>query len=265
MNRHETAAKALQRLSEIMHTLRAPGGCAWDAEQTITSLRQYLIEETYEVLDALDDAPGSDAHLEELGDLLLQIVFQAEILQETQPDFNFESIANTITDKLIRRHPHVFGDAKADNASEALKNWEQIKSEERGTQKSRLHGVPKALPALLAAQRTGEKAAATGFDWPDVNGALLKAEEEWDEFTSALAAGESPERISEELGDHLFAISSVARHLNIDVESCLRSAVAKFTERFKHMEQAAIAQGQSISDLDLNAQEALWQKAKINS
>jgi MazG family protein len=265
MNRHEIAAKAIQHLLETMHTLRAPGGCPWDAEQTITSLRQYLIEEMYEVLDALDEAPGSDAHREELGDLLLQIVFQAEILQETQPDFDFASIAHVITHKLIRRHPHVFGDTKASNASEALKNWEQIKSEERGVQKSRLHGVPKALPALLAAQRTGEKAAVTGFDWPDVNGALLKAEEEWDEFTSALAAGESPERIAEELGDHLFAISSVARHLNIDIESCLRRAVGKFTERFKHMEATAHAQGQSISDLDLNAQEVLWQHAKRQS
>lgn len=262
MNRHSSAGAALQRLSETMHRLRAPRGCAWDAKQTLSSLRPYLLEETYEVLDALDATPGGDAHRDELGDLLLQIVFQAEVAQEASNGFDFTAVADAIREKLIRRHPHVFGDATADTADGALANWEEAKAKERGKKGSRLDGVPQAMPALLRAQRTGEKAAATGFDWPNLDGALAKSREEWAEFQATLDDNESKARVAEELGDHLFALASVARHLEVDLEACMREAVDKFTGRFKAMEKFAAETGGALTDLDLEAQEALWQRAK---
>ena len=248
------------RLLTIMARLRDPeGGCPWDLEQDLSSLRPYVIEEAYEVVEAIDSG-AAGALKEELGDLLLQIVFQARLAEEMSW-FSFDDVAERISDKMVERHPHVFGDRVVDGAGEVLKNWEEIKALERSRERGALSGVPSALPALLKAQRTGEKAAAVGFDWQDESGVSLKIEEEAAELREALDSGDRG-AIEHELGDLLFALTSLARHVSVDAESALQSAVRRFSSRFGTVEDIAREQGITLSGLDDRVLDQLWEQAK---
>jgi MazG family protein len=254
----EQKGQSLPRLVEIMQRLLAPNGCPWDREQTLETLRPYVVEEAHEVVDAIDS--GSPKELrEELGDLLLQIVFQSE-LARAHGWFGPDDVVDAICDKLIRRHPHVFGDAKVKDTSEVLANWEVIKAEEK---KGRgvLEGVPKALPALLRALRVGEKAARVGFDWPDRAGARAKLNEELNELDEALASGDH-DAAERELGDVLFALVSVARKADIDPEAALRGTLDRFGQRVRKVESAVMARGQELSQVSPEQLDLLWEAAK---
>jgi tetrapyrrole methylase family protein/MazG family protein len=256
------ASSAIERLLAIMHRLRAPGGCPWDREQTLSSLRPYVLEETYEVLEAID-AGDVAAHREELGDLLLQIVFQAELRQEAGA-FEFADVAEAISDKLVSRHPHVFGDADVKDAEGVLKQWAALKREEKrkkGGGKSVLEGVPRELPALARADRLTEKASRIGFDWPDAAGARAKVAEELGELDAAVAAGDRAE-IEHELGDALFALANLARKLGVAPEEALRATVARFTTRFTHVEEALERRGVPHGGATLAEMDLLWDEAK---
>ncbi len=251
-------------LVAIVRRLRAPGGCPWDREQTPESLRGCLLEEAYEVLDAITKGEPRELQ-DELGDLLLQVVFQAEIAAEADR-FTIEHVIASAIDKMVRRHPHVFGDAVVADTAEVLRNWVRIKSEERAAQgdhsdRSILSGLPPELPALHAAHRTGEKASRVGFDWSSVEGALAKVREEIDELADALARGE-PEQIEHELGDALFALTSLGRLAGQHAEMALRAALARFGGRFRRMEQALRARGRDIHALTPDELDALWNEAK---
>ncbi len=257
-----TASEAIDRLLGIMARLRSPGGCPWDREQTLHSLRPYLLEETYEVLEAID-LGDSGEHCSELGDLLLQIVFQAQLTSE-EGKFGFADVAEAISNKLVSRHPHVFGDAEVKDAAGVLRQWAAIKKEEnraKGGGKSVLEGVPRELPALARAERLGEKASRVGFDWPDVSGPRAKVEEELSELDAAIASGD-PRAMEEELGDVLFAVSNLARKLSIPPEEALRGTVGKFIERFQHVEQALERDGVPLGKATLERMDELWDEAK---
>ncbi|MBI5509163.1 MAG: nucleoside triphosphate pyrophosphohydrolase [Deltaproteobacteria bacterium] len=262
MDRHERAGAAFTRLCAIMARLRAPGGCPWDKAQTLDSLKPYLIEEAYETLEALEEGVAAK-HCEELGDLLLQIVFQAEICNETGR-FDAAAVAGGIATKLERRHPHVFGEVQVQGAAGALLSWETVKATERAAGESRLHGVPKTMPALLRAYRTGEKAAAIGFDWPDSHAVALKVEEEWKELNEVVDsdAADKQARSAEELGDLLFALSSYARHLGVDPEAALRAATDKFAGRFRYVETRLKETGHVKGKVAPELLDALWNEAK---
>jgi tetrapyrrole methylase family protein/MazG family protein len=260
MDRFERAGLAFARLCQIMGQLRAPGGCAWDREQTLDTLKAYLIEEAYETLEAIERRDVK-SHCEELGDLLLQVVFQAELTHE-QKQFDIAAVCEKLTDKLIRRHPHVFGSDQADNAGEALTRWEAVKAKERDRATSALDGVPRALPGLLRALRTSEKAAAVGFDWPSVTGPREKVEEEWYELLDALKNPAEREEHIHELGDLLFAVVNLARHLNLDPEESLRHAVDRFQARFKFIERELAAQDRTPKQATLAEMDRLWSEAK---
>jgi MazG family protein len=263
------------RLVAVMARLRAEDGCPWDREQTLQTLRKYLIEESHELLDAIDglgtDATALPAQLplpqadpeatallkEELGDVLLQVVFQSRIAQESGW-FTVDDVAKGIADKMERRHPHVFGDGSAKTAQEVTRTWEQIKRQEG---KGALAGVPRQLPALLRGQRIGEKAARIGFDWPDAAPVLDKVEEELLELREAMASGNRA-AMSEELGDLLFALTSLGRKLDLDADAALHGTLDKFTRRFSHVEQQAEARYGRENQATLDQLEALWQEAK---
>jgi len=253
---------ALARLVDLMARLRAPGGCPWDREQTYQTLRRYVLEEAYEVVDAIDR--GRTAELcEELGDLLLQVVFQADIAAEAG-DFTLAEVANGIADKLVRRHPHVFADASVRDADEVMQNWRRIKAEERaakGADTSVLAGVPTALPALLRAQEIGSKAAHTGFDWPDLPSVVAKLDEEQRELAAAVDARDR-DAAARELGDVLLTATSVARHLGISAEDALREATMRFEARLRTVEAAARERGTALVDLGPAELDRLWQQAK---
>jgi MazG family protein len=256
------ASDAIERLLGIMHRLRAPGGCPWDREQTLASLRPYVLEETYEVLEAID-AGDVAGHREELGDLLLQIVFQAELRQEAGA-FEFADVADAISDKLVSRHPHVFGDAQVQGAEGVLKQWAALKREEKrrkGGGKSVLEGVPRELPALARADRLTEKASRVGFDWPDAAGAREKVAEELAELDAAVAGGD-PAEIEHELGDTLFALANFARKLGVAPEEALRGTVARFTARFTHVEEVLERRGVPHGGATLAEMDLLWDEAK---
>jgi len=256
------ASAAIERLLGIMHRLRAPGGCPWDREQTLASLRPYVLEETYEVLEAID-AGDVQAHREELGDLLLQIVFQAELRQE-EGAFEFADVADAISDKLVSRHPHVFGDSQVKDAEGVLRQWAALKREEKrrkGGGRSVLEGVPRELPALARADRLTEKASRIGFDWPDAAGARAKVAEELAELDAAVAAGERGE-IEHELGDLLFAVANLARKLGVAPEEALRATVGRFTSRFTYVEEALERRGVPHGGATLEEMDALWDEAK---
>lgn len=262
MNKFNSAGEAIIKLCNIMEQLRAPGGCPWDREQTLATLKPFLIEEAYETLEAMDSGDAK-AHCEELGDLLLQVVFQAELTRESG-SFDMADVANAISDKLIRRHPHVFGDASAANGAEALANWETIKASERQPQaKGTLDGVPRALPGLLRAFRTGEKAAAVGFDWQDAQGSMAKVREEWSELQQALETPEQRGPIEEEFGDLLFALVNLSRHLKIDPEAALRGTIDKFHRRFRYLEMRLADENKAISKTSLDRLNELWEEAKL--
>ena len=259
MNEHERLGK----LVEIMDQLRDPGGCPWDREQDWGTLRSYLLEECHEAVEALD-AGDIEALCEELGDVLLQIVFLSRLAQE-EGAFTARDVVRGIVEKMIRRHPHVFGDEQAADSDEVLRNWERIKKEEkaeRGQQRnSLLDGLPRGLPALVRAQRLGEKAARVGFDWTDPGQVFAKIQEEFGELQAAVDAGDR-DATREEIGDLLFATAMLARKLNHDPEGALEGANRKFTSRFKTIEARAAASGQAIESLGIERLEELWAEAK---
>lgn len=250
-------------LVAIMARLRGPDGCPWDRKQTHATLRPYLLEEAYEALEAID--AEDDAELcQELGDVLLQVVFHAQIAAE-EGRFDIEAVGQDIVEKLIRRHPHVFANEHADGADEVLRRWEQIKKQERREQgeaaPSLLEGVPKNLPALMRAQRIQARVAQQGFDWDGVDGALDKVEEEFAEVRRAWEAGGSA-AVEEEFGDLLFSLVNASRFLKVDPEQALRRAVAKFECRFRALEEAVQARGEEVAALSLAALDAVWDEVK---
>jgi tetrapyrrole methylase family protein/MazG family protein len=248
------------RLTQIMARLRGPGGCPWDAEQTHESLKRYLLEECYEVLEAIDS--GDDKHLaEELGDLMLQPVFHAAIAQE-RGSFTISDVLAAICDKLERRHPHVFGDLEIHTSDEQVANWELIKQGEKKAERtSAISGVPPHLPALLKAQKVTEKAARVGFDWPDVDGVFAKVLEELKEFEETMAAGDQ-ERMEAELGDLLFAIVNLGRFLRLDPEEALRKTIDRFGRRFRHVEESLHRAGKTLQESTLEEMDVFWNEAK---
>lgn len=261
----------IERLHEIMVRLRDPEkGCPWDREQTLSSLKPCVLEETYELLAAMDRPEDKANYVEELGDVLLQVMFQS-VMAEQEGRFSFDDVANAIADKLVHRHPHVFGNVDAKDAATVLKNWEQIKQMEhkKEARHSALDGVPPTLPGLLKAQRTQEKAARVGFDWKDANGPLAKIEEELGELKAEigkLGDGAVPpaelEGVKAELGDLLFSVCNLARHLHVDSESAVEGTTAKFARRFRAVEAGAKAQGRPLKDMTLAEMDALWDAAK---
>lgn len=250
-----------EELVDIMAKLRSKGGCPWDQEQTHQTLRPYLIEEAYEVLDALDNGEDGDFR-DELGDLLLQVVFHAQIATEEQR-FDIHDVARAINDKLVRRHPHVFGDIRADTADEVLTNWEKIKQEEKGEEGagSVLDGLPAGMPALLRAYRIQEKVARINFDWDDVKAVLEKVGEEIGEVRRALEHGDRA-KIEEEMGDLLFSLVNLSRHLNVPPEDALRRSNDKFIRRFRFIEAALELKGESLEKATFEELDALWDEAK---
>jgi tetrapyrrole methylase family protein/MazG family protein len=261
MNAKNAHNKGFQRLVELMATLRGPEGCPWDRKQTPESLKPFLVEECYEVVDALED--GSPEKIrEELGDLLFQIVFHARIAEE-QGQFTMDDVITGIHEKMVRRHPHVFGDERLSTDKEVLANWEEIKKKEKGNQdrKSVLEGVPKELPSLLRAHRLQERAARVGFDWAHLNEVLPKLDEEITEFKESLKA-EDAGKIEEELGDLFFTLVNISRFLGVNPDEALRKTISKFIHRFRAIEEHAANAGRSLNDMTLDEMEALWQKAK---
>ena len=248
-----------------MAKLRAPGGCPWDREQTFDTIKRHTLEETYEVFDAIErrDWP---ALKDELGDLLLQVLFYAEMASEAGY-FTLEDVADNLSEKLIRRHPHIFGDVEATDANAVLRNWEQIKREEKrasgepGRPQSMMAEVPRSMPAMLEASKLGSKAAKVGFDWPSVDGLFDKIAEETAELREELVAGSQNERVEEELGDLLFTVVNLARHLRVDPEFALRGTNAKFRRRFAAMEQEAGGRAQ-MEAMSAEELEQLWSRAK---
>src|SRR6185369_11744624 len=234
-----------ESLVAIMKRLRGPGGCPWDAEQTHESLTRYLLEETYEVIEAIE-TKSPELLKEELGDLLLQPVFHAAIAEESGT-FTMGDVIQTLCDKLIRRHPHVFGDLEISDSSAQIENWERIKKIEMGDKrKSALSGVPPQLPALLKAQKITEKAARVGFDWEHVDQVVAKVMEELHEFEEAMAARDN-ERMEAELGDLLFAIVNLGRFLSINPEEALRKTITRFQQRFMYVEDSLHSRGQQMN------------------
>jgi MazG family protein len=278
-----------ERAVEIMHRLRAPGGCPWDREQTFDTIKQYTLEETYEVIEAIEtqdwnELPG------ELGDLLLQVLFYAEMAEE-DGRFSIDTVLDTLSEKLVRRHPHVFGDVEAETSAQVLKNWEAIKKQEKKSAaddaakpKSLLAGVSSAMPALMEGLKLSNKAAHVGFDWPSIDGIFDKLEEEAEELRAEVkkipppgpipvgrgiagARGNAvPEelqsRLQDEVGDLLFVAVNLARYLNVDPESALRNTNRKFRRRFEHVEQKLQAQGRTLEESNIDEMEKYWQEAK---
>ena len=261
----DRSADPFRRLVAIMARLRGEGGCPWDREQTHESLVPYLIEESYEVKETIDQ--GDFEHLrEELGDLLLQIVFHAQLANEAGR-FDIHDVAQAICTKLIGRHPHVFGDVEVASSAEVLQNWEQIKlDEKRGREEkpSRLSGVPKHLPALLRAHRVQEKAARVGFDWEHVRDVFAKVREEINELESAVERGATPE-VKAEMGDLLFALVNLSRFLDVQTELALHDTVERFIERFRYIEERSVEQGRPIEQMTLAEMDDLWNEAKRQS
>ncbi|NPA06169.1 MAG: nucleoside triphosphate pyrophosphohydrolase [Chloroflexi bacterium] len=252
---------SFEEFENLIARLRAPDGCPWDRKQTHQSLRKHLLEETYEVLEALD-RNDPDALREELGDLLLQIVLHTQIAVE-EGEFTMPQVLKTVHDKIIRRHPHVFGDVKVKDADEVLRNWEAIKRKEKAAKgesqspASVLDGLPKVLPALAQAQALQRKVAEVGFDWPDIQGVWDKVHEELNEVREAQG-----EALAREVGDLLFAVVNLARHLGVDAESALREANQRFARRFREVERRALARGQELAHMSLEEMDALWDEAK---
>jgi tetrapyrrole methylase family protein / MazG family protein len=258
----ESPGTRFEALLDVMHRLRGPGGCPWDREQTRTSLKPYLIEECYEVLEAIDEGE-TPALEEELGDLLFQVVFHAEIAAE-RGEFTMAALLARLVDKMVSRHPHVFGTANVETPREALAQWERIKGRqaaEAGRPRSVIGGVPRALPALLRAQRLQAKAARVHFDWPDARSAWGKVDEEAREVADAVESGEAP-RVREELGDLLFSLVNVARLSGIDAEDALQAANEKFRRRFTDMEADLTGRGGSIAEASAEELERAWDAAK---
>jgi tetrapyrrole methylase family protein/MazG family protein len=252
--------RSFDELVQLMTTLRGPNGCPWDRKQTLASLKPFIIEESYEVVDAIDRDDRLDL-CEELGDFLLQAVFIAEITRE-EGSFDIDDSVTAIYEKLVRRHPHVFGDVEARDAEQVLVNWEKLKNEERKAEnKSVLAGVPQTLPALLKAARLTEKAARVGFDWRRTEDVFEKLEEEIGELREAIDSGEET-KVHDEVGDLLFTIANIARKLNVNAEEALQSTNRKFRRRFESMEGTVREGGRNLDQLSLEEMDALWDEAK---
>ena len=251
---------SFEAFAEIVAHLRAPNGCPWDREQTHESLRKHLLEESYEAISAIDSGDFPDMR-EEFGDLLLQVVLQSQIANE-ETEFNVNQVIQGIYSKIVRRHPHVFGDVKLEDVDGVLANWEKLKETERKDkgqhEKGLLDGVPLALPALSQAQEYQDRAARVGFDWPEIEGVLEKVREEIEEIKDA----ESDFELASEIGDLFFALVNVARWKHVDAESALRGTNLKFKKRFDFVGQGAKKQGRNLSDLTLEEMDALWNDAK---
>jgi len=258
-----TGAK-FQRLVDIMARLRGPGGCPWDREQTFESIKPYTLEETYEVLDAVDRKDWDELRVE-LGDFMLQAVFYAQMAADEKL-FDIGDSLDAINEKLVRRHPHIFADESAapvaETGDEVLKIWEQVKSQERKTKATgMLDSVPRALPALVEARQITSRASRVGFDWPNIEEVFAKLDEERAEFAEARERG-TQEQIEDELGDLLFSVVNLARFVKVDPEQALRKTNAKFRQRFGHVERRLAAQGREVAGTSIEELEALWQEAK---
>ncbi|MBL8687898.1 MAG: nucleoside triphosphate pyrophosphohydrolase [Rhodospirillaceae bacterium] len=258
--------RPIDRLIEIMARLRAPeGGCPWDLEQTFATIAPYTVEEAYEVADAIQRGDMTDLR-DELGDLLLQVVFHARMAEELDA-FAFDDVAKAIADKMTRRHPHVFGDAAERDVDTQTVSWEATKAAERAEKAKRgpasaLDGVALALPALMRAEKLQKRAARVGFDWPEARQVLDKIEEEIGELRAEIEAGAPKDAVEDEVGDLLFALANLARHLKVDPEAALRRCNAKFERRFHAIEKALAAEGRRPENASLEEMEALWQQAK---
>ena len=283
-----TTGERFERAVEIMHRLRAPGGCPWDREQTFDTIKQYTLEETYEVIEAIDNRDWSELP-GELGDLLLQVLFYAEMAEE-RGTFKIDDVLDTLSDKLVRRHPHVFGDVEANTSREVLKNWEAIKQQEKAkhTDKKKsdslLASVSSAMPALLEGTKLSNKAAHVGFDWPNIEGVFEKLGEEVAELKAEVRQIPPPgpvpigrgiagshsstvpedlqQRLHDEVGDLLFVAVNLARYLNVDPESALRATNRKFRTRFSYVEEKLKAAGKKLEESNIDEMEQYWQEAK---
>ena len=255
-----TTLEPLTRLRAVVHCLRAPGGCPWDIEQTHESLIPHAIEEAYEVADAIRSG-DPEQMCDELGDLLLQSVLHAEIASETGA-FDLDRMAQGLTEKLIRRHPHVFGETSADDSSAVLKQWDAIKRTEKGNQpESHLAGVTPGLPSLMRAQKLQKKAARVGFDWPDVQPVIGKIREETAEVEEAIASGNAAALVHE-VGDLLFSVVNLARKLGVDAESALAATNERFVRRFNGVEERLAVAGKKVGDASLAEMDAAWDEVK---
>jgi len=256
MEPKQNAAEGFARLVEIMARLRSPDGCPWDREQTFDTIKPYLLEETYEVLQAIDERDWNELS-EELGDLLLQVVFFSQMAVEAGL-FDVTDAIHAINSKLVRRHPHVFGDGDAKTSAEVLKKWDEIKATEKVRPKGLLATIPRALPALVEGEHISRKAAGAGFDWPNIEQVFDKLHEELGELDEARKGG-SQEEVEGEIGDLLFTVINVARFLKVDPEQALRRTNAKFRNRFAHVEDGL---GKPLKEATLEEMETLWQAAK---
>ncbi len=266
-------SRSFDELVAVMERLRAPGGCPWDAEQTYASLSQYLLEEAYETFDAIHeaDATGDTTNLkEELGDLLLQVIFHSTIAKE-KGDFTIDEVADGVSKKLVLRHPHVFGDAKLARAQDVLDNWDTLKANERAAsgkkekaKESILDDVPVHFPGLLEALKVTKKAAKVGFDWENTGQIFDKIAEETDELRSAIEHGEK-DHIGEEIGDLLFAVVNLARHLDVEPETALKRTNRKFRKRFKFIEDQLKSEGRTLEDSNVTEMNTIWNEAKTQA
>jgi len=272
-NEKQKAGASFPELVAVMKRLLAPDGCPWDREQTLESLRPYLVEETYEVLDAIERGTAAE-HCDELGDLLMHIVFQAE-LRAAEGAFSIDDVVRSIVEKLVRRHPHVFGEASADSSAKVLAQWNRIKEQERRDKggdapnpsaeaarvPSALEGVPIGMPALARAQQLTKRAEHVGFDWPDLGSCRAKLDEEIGELDRAIDAGDR-ESAEAELGDVLFTTVNLARKLGCDAEGALRRTVSRFVDRFAYVEEQLRVRGSTPRESSLEEMDALWDEAK---
>ncbi len=250
-----------QELVDIMAALRGPEGCPWDKEQTRDSLKPFLVEETYEVLEAIDeDSPRKIK--EELGDLLFQIIFHSRVAEE-KGEFNIDDVLDAISEKMIRRHPHVFGEKTEKTSAQVLADWEQLKKAEKGNaeRKSILEGVPKEMPALTRAHRLQERAARVGFEWDRIDDVFAKLDEELGEFRDTLST-KDPSRMEDELGDVFFVLVNISRYIGVNPEDALRKTISKFISRFQYIEESAKTTGRELSEMTLEEMDNLWDEAK---
>ena len=260
----DDSLEPIDRLRAIVRILRGPGGCPWDIEQTQISLIPNILEEAYEAADAIRSGNKNNV-IEELGDLLLQVVMQSEIASESD-DFFLEDVANAISDKLIRRHPHVFGDDQLNDTESVLNKWEEIKRSEKGNQKKYiLDGVTNGLPSLIKAHEIQKKVEKVGFDWPEARSVIPKIREELDEVEEAInegGANQQNENLAEEIGDLLFAVTNLTRKIGMDSESLLAAANQKFINRFNEVEKILEKQGTNVVEADIQCMEKAWEKVK---
>jgi len=252
----------ISKLIDLMARLRAPDGCPWDMEQTLKTLVPFIIEEAYEVVSAIDSANMAEVK-DELGDLLFQVVFASRIAEEAG-DFSMQDVIDNCVEKMVRRHPHVFGDSTADSSAEVLAHWAQIKKEEKkkaGAPEGLLSGIPEVLPALLRAHKVSQKAAKVGFDWQDIQEVFVKVDEEMGEFKKEVLARNAV-GMEEEFGDLLFSLVNVGRFIEVNPEDALRKTISKFIGRFSHIEQKMAENGEDLSTASMEEMDRLWNEAK---